>query len=63
MTSSRSRLGLRPCDMLILPADQFDEQLWDNRKVVLRHIADELRVRLPQDAMLPCESTAYSKVL
>lgn len=47
-----------PCSV----ADEFDELLSDNRKVILRNIADELRVHLPPDAMLPSENTAYAKV-
>lgn len=43
--------------------DELDELLSDNRKVILRHISDELRAALPPDAMLPSESTAYCKVL
>ncbi|XP_076604020.1 uncharacterized protein LOC143331228 [Chaetodon auriga] len=43
-------------------SDELDELLSDNKKVILRNISDELRVRLPADAMLPSETTAYSKM-
>lgn len=49
--------------MLLSSADDFDEMLSDNRTAFLRNIADELRQRLPLDAMLPSESAAYCKVL
>lgn len=44
------------------PADDFDELLSDNRTAFLRSVADDLRQRLPLDAMLPSESTAYRTV-
>lgn len=43
----------------IRTADDFEELLSDNRTAFLRTVADELRQRLPLDAMLPSESTAY----
>ncbi|XP_041810038.1 uncharacterized protein zgc:109986 isoform X1 [Chelmon rostratus] len=43
-------------------SDELDELLSDNKKTILRNISDELRVRLPADAMFPSESTAYSKM-
>ncbi|XP_068608490.1 uncharacterized protein zgc:109986 [Brachionichthys hirsutus] len=43
-------------------SDELDELLSDNRKVILRNIADDLRASLPQEAMLPSESTAHSKL-
>lgn len=36
--------------------------LSDNRTAFLRSVADDLRQRLPLDAMLPSESKAYSTV-
>lgn len=44
------------------PADDFDKQLSDNRTAFLRSVAEDLRQRLPLDAMLPSESTAYRMV-
>lgn len=44
------------------PLDDFEEILSDNRTAFLRSVADDLRQRLPLDAMLPSESTAYSTV-
>lgn len=44
------------------PADDFEELLSDNRTAFLRTVADELQQRLPLDAMLPSESTAYRTV-
>lgn len=55
-------MGLRLFDVLLSFADEFDEMLSDNRTVFLRNIADELRQRLPLDAMLSSESAAYCKV-
>ncbi|XP_068195371.1 uncharacterized protein zgc:109986 [Antennarius striatus] len=43
-------------------SDELDEPLSDNRKIILRNIADELRASLPVEAMFPSESTAYSKM-
>ncbi|KAM3595583.1 uncharacterized protein V6R79_025644 [Siganus canaliculatus] len=43
-------------------SDDVDELLSDNRAVFLRHIAEELRQRLPQDAMVPSEKRAYSQM-
>lgn len=45
------------------PADELDELLSDNRRTILQNIAEDLRARLPPDAMFPSESTAYSKVM
>lgn len=55
-------MGLRLFDVLLSSADEFDEMLSDNRTAFLRNIADELRQRLPLDAMLPSENAAYCKV-
>ncbi|KAE8290422.1 hypothetical protein D5F01_LYC12148 [Larimichthys crocea] len=46
----------------IRTSDQLDELLSDNRKVILQNISEHLRVRLPPEAMLPSETTAYSKM-
>lgn len=43
-------------------SDELDELLWDNRTAILRHISDELRGRLPPDAMLPSETAAHDKM-
>ncbi|XP_062252930.1 uncharacterized protein zgc:109986 isoform X2 [Platichthys flesus] len=39
----------------IRDSDELDQLLVDNRKVMLRSIADDLRTSLPPDAMLPSE--------
>lgn len=44
-------------------ADEIDELLSDNRRTILKSIADELRVRLPPNAMFPSERTVHSKVM
>ncbi|XP_038583980.1 uncharacterized protein zgc:109986 isoform X2 [Micropterus salmoides] len=44
----------------IRTSDEFDELLSDNKTVILQNISDELRGRLPADAMFPSETTAYS---
>ena len=44
------------------PADELDDLLVDNRRVMLQSIADDLRASLPLDAMLPSEATAHLKV-
>nr|XP_046268513.1 uncharacterized protein zgc:109986 isoform X2 [Scatophagus argus] len=74
MNFSEAKLELKqllkkvnPCELRkllkwIRTADELDELLSDNRTVILRHIADELRGSLPQDAMFPSESTAYCKM-
>ncbi|XP_063765339.1 uncharacterized protein zgc:109986 [Eleginops maclovinus] len=46
----------------IRESDDLDEFLSDNRTKILQNISEELRGALPQDAMLPSESTAYSKM-
>ncbi|KAG8013019.1 hypothetical protein GBF38_021197 [Nibea albiflora] len=46
----------------IRTSDQLDELLSDNRKVILQNISEHLRVLLPPEAMLPSETTAYSKM-
>ncbi|KAM6969675.1 uncharacterized protein LKV04_018248 [Tautogolabrus adspersus] len=43
-------------------SDELDELLSDNRKVILQNISEELRERLPADAMLPSETAAYNKM-
>lgn len=43
-------------------SDDLDELLLDNRKVMLQSIADDLRARLPLDAMLPSETAAHHKM-
>ncbi|XP_050923936.1 uncharacterized protein zgc:109986 [Lates calcarifer] len=43
-------------------SDELDELLLDNRKVMLRSIADDLRASLPPDAMLPCETAAQLRM-
>ncbi|XP_070835435.1 uncharacterized protein [Chaetodon trifascialis] len=58
---------VKPCEVHKLinwmrNSDELDELLSDNKKVILRNISDELRVRLPADAMLPSETTAHSKI-
>lgn len=45
------------------PADELDELLSDNRRTILQNIADDLRGRVPPDAMFPSESTVHSKVM
>ncbi|XP_039905047.1 uncharacterized protein zgc:109986 [Simochromis diagramma] len=39
-----------------------DELLGDNGRVLLQSIAEDLRANVPPDAMLPCETAAYSKM-
>ncbi|XP_026164141.1 uncharacterized protein LOC113131273 isoform X2 [Mastacembelus armatus] len=46
----------------IRTSDELDDLQVDNRKVMLRSIADHLRVRLPLDAMLPSETAALHKM-
>nr|XP_020442033.1 uncharacterized protein LOC109951720 isoform X1 [Monopterus albus] len=43
-------------------SDELDHLLADNRRVMLRSIADDLRARLPLDAMLPSETAALHKM-
>lgn len=47
---------------LCSPLDELDELLVDNNKVILKSIAEDLRIRLPIDAMLPSETAAQQKV-
>ncbi|XP_034431685.1 uncharacterized protein zgc:109986 isoform X1 [Hippoglossus hippoglossus] len=46
----------------IRDSGELDELLVDNRKVMLRSIADDLRASLPPDAMLPSEAAAHQKM-
>ncbi|CAF89627.1 unnamed protein product [Tetraodon nigroviridis] len=43
-------------------SDEIDELLSDNRRTLLKSIADDLRARLPPDAMFPSETTVHSKM-
>ncbi|XP_008275334.1 uncharacterized protein LOC103353920 isoform X2 [Stegastes partitus] len=43
-------------------SDDLDDLLLDNRTVILQNIADDLRTRLPLDAMLPSEAAAHHKM-
>ncbi|XP_072221918.1 uncharacterized protein [Leuresthes tenuis] len=43
-------------------SDELDDLLVDNKKVILQNIADDLRARLPLDAMLPSETAAHHKM-
>ncbi|XP_017294601.1 uncharacterized protein zgc:109986 [Kryptolebias marmoratus] len=43
-------------------SDELDHLLLDNNKVILQNIADDLRARLPPDAMLPSETAAHHKM-
>ncbi|XP_029972971.1 uncharacterized protein LOC115406859 isoform X2 [Salarias fasciatus] len=43
-------------------SDELDELLQDNRRVILQNIADDLRTRLPLNAMLPSETSAHLKM-
>ncbi|XP_034530823.1 uncharacterized protein zgc:109986 [Notolabrus celidotus] len=43
-------------------SDELDELLSDNRTVILQNISEELRERLPTEAMLPSETAAYNKM-
>ncbi|MEQ2303092.1 hypothetical protein AMECASPLE_013206 [Ameca splendens] len=43
-------------------SDELDELLVDNNKVFLQSIAEDLRARLPIDAMLPSETAAQHKM-
>lgn len=69
LTEAVVRYRLGSCDYItqnsvrVSPADELDELLQDNRRVMLQNIADDLRTRLPPDAMLPSETTAHHKVL
>lgn len=42
--------------------EEVESLLRDNRAVILENIADELRARLPPDAMLPSETYTCNKV-
>ncbi|XP_067335303.1 uncharacterized protein zgc:109986 isoform X2 [Channa argus] len=44
------------------PADELDDLQLDNRTVMLQSIADDLRARLPLDAMLASETAAHHKM-
>ncbi|KAM6912293.1 uncharacterized protein FYW49_010813 [Xenentodon cancila] len=46
----------------IRKSDSLDHLLMDNKKVILQSIADDLRARLPLNAMLPSETTAHHKM-
>ncbi|XP_061599691.1 uncharacterized protein zgc:109986 [Cololabis saira] len=43
-------------------SDDLDHLLVDNKKVILESIADDLRARLPLNAMLPSETAAHHKM-
>uniref|UniRef100_A0A2I4AJ46 Uncharacterized protein zgc:109986 n=1 Tax=Austrofundulus limnaeus TaxID=52670 RepID=A0A2I4AJ46_AUSLI len=43
-------------------SDELDHLLLDNNKVILQNIADDLRARLPLDAMFPSEAAAHLKM-
>ncbi|XP_074548367.1 uncharacterized protein LOC141806644 [Halichoeres trimaculatus] len=43
-------------------SDELEDLLSDNRRVILQNISEELRERLPADAMLPSETAAYNKM-
>ncbi|XP_041828680.1 uncharacterized protein zgc:109986 [Melanotaenia boesemani] len=43
-------------------SDELDDLLVDNNRVILQSIADDLRARLPLDAMLPSEATVHHKM-
>ncbi|MEQ2232899.1 hypothetical protein ILYODFUR_016213 [Ilyodon furcidens] len=43
-------------------SDELDQLLVDNNKVFLQSIAEDLRARLPIDAMLPSETAAQHKM-
>ncbi|KAK2826829.1 hypothetical protein Q5P01_021043 [Channa striata] len=43
-------------------SDELDDLLLDNRKVMLKSIADDLRARLPLDAMVASETAAHHKM-
>ncbi|XP_008312842.1 uncharacterized protein LOC103381983 [Cynoglossus semilaevis] len=43
-------------------SDELDELLLDNRKVMLRSIAEDLRTCLPLDAIFPTEVAAHQKM-
>ncbi|XP_027891534.1 uncharacterized protein LOC114155706 isoform X1 [Xiphophorus couchianus] len=43
-------------------SDELDQLLLDNNKVILQSIAEDLRARLPVDAMLPSETAAQHKM-
>lgn len=50
------------CGYVFCPVDELDELLLDNRKVMLRSIAEDLRTCLPLDAIFPTEVAAKQKV-
>ncbi|XP_022053566.1 uncharacterized protein zgc:109986 isoform X1 [Acanthochromis polyacanthus] len=43
-------------------SDDLDDFLLDNRTVILQNISDDLRTRLPLNAMLASETTAHLKI-
>ncbi|XP_054913131.1 uncharacterized protein zgc:109986 [Poeciliopsis prolifica] len=43
-------------------SDELDQLLLDNNKLILQSIAEDLRARLPVDAMLPTETAAQLKM-
>lgn len=54
---------LRSVRVCLLADELEDELLGDNGRVLLQSIAEDLRANVAPDAMLPCETAAYSKVL
>ncbi|XP_070698822.1 uncharacterized protein [Pempheris klunzingeri] len=46
----------------IRTSDELDDGLWSNRKSILRNISEELRGRLPPDAMFPSEGITHTKM-
>uniref|UniRef100_UPI0037E94A50 uncharacterized protein n=1 Tax=Semicossyphus pulcher TaxID=241346 RepID=UPI0037E94A50 len=62
LLSRTSPTHLRKLLNWVRNSDELDELLSDNRKVILQNISEELRGRLPADAMLPSETTAHSKM-
>ncbi|XP_037550889.1 uncharacterized protein zgc:109986 [Nematolebias whitei] len=43
-------------------SDELDHLLLDNNKLILQNIADDLRPRLPLEAMFPSEAAAHQKM-
>ncbi|XP_047467239.1 uncharacterized protein zgc:109986 isoform X1 [Mugil cephalus] len=43
-------------------SEELEDALLDNRRVMLQSIADDLRVRLPLDAMMPSETSTQLKI-
>lgn len=48
--------------LFVSPSDELDHLLLDNNKLILQNIADDLRSRLPLEAMFPSEAAAQQKV-